>query len=117
MYNVSENAVPTQYPIALGSCDPAELGAYDQAWCEANANGPYLQTVKDAHGCSEKPAPSAVLAAKLQNPNFLREELAKAYPQSGHWYDKLGPNAELLSGVKNYYILRRRRAAVAGAVL
>lgn len=98
MYNVSENAVPTQYPLALG--------AYDAVWCDANKNGPWSQAVLESHGCFEKPVPAsaaAMVAAKVSNKNFLKEELAKAYP-SGDWTSRLSANAELFKGVPNYLI-------------
>lgn len=67
----------------LGDVDFSGIGAYDAAWCEANQNGPWLQSVIDSHGCSEKPSVSAAVVANIQNKNFLRDELARTSSQQG----------------------------------
>ncbi len=103
MYNVSEQAVPTQYPLGINGLGTSTLNAPNAA--------AYAKRVNDLDSFGLITPAEKVLvgqliqAGKFKNADMIlaeKEKAALGKPESFQW--KFGPSDELLKGVPNMYI-------------
>jgi hypothetical protein len=103
MYNVSENAVPTQYPLALGALQSGTAVAYE--WKLIQRDYAPLVTPQDRQEMfAAFDDNNTVAAAAIVERIKARIGGATKPPRKASLVDKLGPNDELITGVRNLYI-------------